>query len=368
MTTTRALADALRVVRRAQTESGRWVWADVDDASVSVLVEAYQDRHRRRGGEPARLTAEAIEVLAHVLIERIWQHVRVKVTERRGEAWLLEREEDLRGETQIWAFDQLGKYRAREGADPFSYLVAQAAWFISDALRAETAGGRLDRADYQVHAAMLNVAERLREDLGREPHLEELRDATRQHLLDQRIAQLAAERPDLSDRELLDEAVAGLRRSGQRRALDDLSRLRMMGDDLSLDAPVGTDPGYTLGSTIEAPEAGDGDRTLERLYAVALGDQQWARPVLAARFGAQDDVEGEGALDWERPDGKKRASVPRLADATGLDRPELRSLIDAAVNRMGAPHAQWSYLGGVTIREAQTAGIDGYSTDAFADA
>ena len=331
----------------------------LSDVDIDALVLSWQVQ---------RLTGDPVEYI-NIVVEALTNMV-MKATGRR-KGWLSHRTEEIRLDARLWVLETLAEYRDGEGSAA-AFVSSRTEWAVSNLIRTHGQGaGIIDAPSYQVRAAAWAERDRLREVLGREPGMDELKSATWEKLVTDRVLKAVAKGEDpVAAR---GRATAALKKGGRHAALENLSELLALGsEDHSLDEHIGVNGNTTRASHLVAPD-GQSEDALESLYLVALGDAQWARGVLAARFGVLGDVEGRSAIgaDVEQRDlgGSRGVSVPGLSDMTGKSRGELREVLAGAVNRIGAPHAQWSHLAQLSSihdRSIEFA-LDGFDRSAFLD-
>jgi hypothetical protein len=324
----------------------------VTDEDLNLLTASW---HAAREHSPeARDAAGAhVELVVDIAVAVLLKRLDKGRHNQRG--WLKSSRDEIVADARVWAFEQVNEYRPGTGS-VLAYCASRADWAIGDLLRTHAQGsGAMDRRSYQVRSAAWAARAHLATAGNAAPTLEQLRAAT----LEQLVSDVCAKSKKVSTR---DEAIAALRKDGRLGALDRLADLLAIGDaDLCLQQPV-DDGGTTIADTLSSSPAaedqalaGDPDLGLAALYRVAVGDEDWAAPLLAARFGALGDVEGSGALsrdvDTDDEDGddtnytsSRGVSIPRLAEATGRDRDVIRDVLRCAPVRLSAPHAQWSHL------------------------
>lgn len=366
------LAACLERLRSGHEEHGRWEWSQLDGADMELLVAAFQSRKRRFGPRRARLVEQASTYLAEISSEYCWHQARKRLSGRAGSGSRVEPDdEDLYSEAGTYALEQLDQYQATGQGNVFGFLSSRMDWFASDYARTTALSGTLDRPWHAVRSALGSVRQDYLAQHHREPSEAELTQAVREHMLSTEVSKLATQNPDWTEGMCRAEAESKMVRQGIRRALDDMPAIRMLTTDVYLDTPV-SEGGLTYGHSLEAVNTPDTEATLDKLFALALGPHTWARAALAARFGAQDDIEGSAALEWERSPGKKTASLSRLADACGVEKSDLKDTLAKAVSRLGAPHAHWSYMTGGArprLQEGPNAatGVGGFPREAFAD-
>jgi hypothetical protein len=329
--------------------------SNLDDADIDLLVAAW------KSGEDTESVAVVVEAMTRMVLKKL----------PRSNGWLAHRREECAADARVWVMEALAEYRP--GAGSVAAMIAtRRDWIVARLVQDHSQGaGTLDRSLYQLRAAAWAERARLRELTGREPDLETLKNATWERMVAEKVErEIAAGADPVSAR---GRAVASLKRSGKHAALAQLSNVLNMGDaDHSLDQPVRADGVATLGSTlVDAESDSTSEGYLEQLYHVALGDEEWARPALAGRFGALGAVEGRGALgdlDPVQLNGSRGMSIIQLAKSTGRDRNVVRAVITGAVNRLGAPHAHWSHLAvSVVVSEPAVGALAGFDRSAFAD-
>jgi hypothetical protein len=206
---------------------------------------------------------------------------------------------------------------------------------------------------------------------GKDPDLETLRAATLERLITDTVNKAVAAGENVFAAR--GRAIASLKKSGKHAALANLSSvLGMSGEDRSLDERIRSGSATTLASTLASREdTNDAEENLDTLYTVALGENTWARPVLAAHFGLLGEVEGRGVLgeiNCTQLNGRRGMSIPSLSEVTGHSREEIRVIMKRGVSRLGAPHAQFAHLSpSAAICELEGGALAGFDRLIFAD-
>ncbi len=328
---------------------------NLDDADIDLLVAAW------KSGDDNESVAVVVEAMTRMVLKKL----------PKSAGWLASRRDEVTADARLWVMETLAEYRP--GAGSVAAMVASRRdWIVARLIQQHSQGaGTLERSWYQLRAAAWAERARLREITGREPDLETLKHATWERLVADKVQRAVADGADpVSAR---GRAVASLKKSGKHAALAQLSNVLNLGDaDHSLDQPLRADGTVTVGSLLVDVEADqNAEQHLEQLYAVALGDEHWARPVLAGRFGALSSVDGSGALgdlDQSQLNGSRGMSIIQLARTTGRDRGVVRDVLVAAVSRLTAPHAHWSHLAPVTVvKEPAVGALAGFDPSVFAD-
>jgi hypothetical protein len=320
----------------------------VPDEDLDTLTASWQAA--REYGDRARDVAGAhVELVVDVVVAMLMKRLDRGRNNQRG--WIQSSRDEIVADARIWAFEQVNQYRPGEGS-VLAFCATRLDWAVGQLLRTHAQGsGAMDRRSYQVRAAAWAARARLTDAGQISPSMDELKAAT----LDQLVSDVCAKSKTGAKRA---DALAALRKDGRLAALERLPHLLGLGDaDVCLQEPIGEDGttiADTLSSTAAAEDvalAADPDAGLGSLYRVAVGDDDWAAPLLAARFGALGSVEGFGALDDADDDedadefsGSRGVSIPRLAEATGRDKSVIRDILRCAPARLSAPHAQWSHL------------------------
>lgn len=310
--------------------------------------------------------------------------IRQEAVLRRETGWFERNIDDLRGDAIEWLLQTLEAFNAGEGTVT-GYIATRSSWLASDLLYAYSQdAGKLEYSWYKIRSASIPAASRLRETLGRTPSNAELADT----LLDEARAELAQRYvdrfPELGTNadELARRVHDRLSRDGIYAAVRQLDAILELGAaDVRFDAVVGngddvTSVGALTPANFNVEEAAINGATgrdpLDDLYAVALGDAQWARSSLAGRFGALDAVEGTASLPGIKRGGddadRRQLTIPRLAELTGHDKVEVRKVLNAAGPRLAAPHAQFAHLVDVSFDSNGDAGLSVYGRSDFADA
>ena len=377
MTTTMVLHTAAEIVdaARAAVDGARQARSRgerISDAELTALAASWQLRH---DGRDVDLTpAERRETDAHgaLVIEVGTAMVLSKLSERRGRGrWFDARREEIEGDARCWVVGQIAEYRPGTGSVA-AFLASRLDWIVGDLLRTHSqGGGGLDRAGYQVRAAMwATLAELRAAGAGLSPA--SIRQATLERLTADQVARLVADGVDANDAQL--RAVASLKKSGKFAALDRIPEFLLTGEtDLSLEQPVAEDT--TVGDLVAGtayrgrlPGEADEEDVVAQLYRVALGDADWAVPVLSARLGMLGAVEGSAQLDVEGAASASRpASIPALSEATGFDRDVIRTVTQHAPVRLTSAHAQWAHLSSVVVHPGVSGTFDGFDRSVFAD-
>lgn len=342
MWTERQLESALDRMAREAHSGERWEWALLDNDDLELLVTAFQSRKRRYGDRKAALVGRASAVLADIVSGYGSWHARKRI-QARAPRLLDQGQEDVQSAATLFCLEQLDGYQVNGQGTVLGYLSSRIEWFVADYVRDNSLSGTLDRSWHLVRSAAGVVRQEWEAREGKSPSEGELASAVREHMTRVEADKVAAANPRWGEARCRQEAEARLVKQGVRKALEDLASIRLLTHEVYLDTPVRED-GHTLAETLVDQGGGSSEQRLDLLFALALGADGWARPALAARFGAQDDVEGEAALGWERSAGKKVGSLTRLASACGKDKAELRSVLDRAVSRLSSPHAHWCYL------------------------
>jgi hypothetical protein len=328
--------------------------------------------------------SDAAVQLVHDLIGLVLDKVRREALQRRETGWFERHLDDLRGDATEWLLRELEGFRAGEGSVA-AFVATRAAWEASDLLyRYSQDGGRLERSWYQVRSAAAATVDRLRESLGRTPSRSEVADAILAEARNGLASRLTEKDPSLANRpdELARKIHDRLSRDGVIAAIGNIDTIMDLGPaDVRFDGPAIIDGEYD--TTVGELTPGDRDVTdalararstdlLEDLYAVALGDAQWARGALAGRHGVLGVVEGDEALAGVRRGGdgadRRMMTVPRIAELTGRDRGEIRQVLAAVPSRLGAAHAQFAHLAVLNVREAAGSDLGVYQRADFVDA
>lgn len=378
-----------------------WVMNDLVTTTEDLnlpLVERYQAgraaaaKLREGAGRDAaalRLQVGAGEDAAVLLVKElvglVLDKVRREAIQRREIGWFERHLDDLRGDATEWLLRELEGFRAGEGSVA-AFVATRAAWEASDLLyKYSQDGGRLERSWYQIRSASAACVERLRGVLGRTPSRAEIADAVLSDARESLTARLLDKDPSLATRpdELTRKVHDRLSRDGVIAAVANLDAIMDLGAaDVRFDASVTFDGDYS--TTVGDLTPGDRDvsdslaRTsrsgdvLEDLYAVALGDAQWARGALAGRHGLLGVVEGDESLSGVRRGGedsdRRMLTVPRLAELTGRDRVEIRRTLAAVPARLTAPHAQFAHLAELQLIDAAVSDLGVYRRADFVDA
>ena len=312
------------------------------------------------------------------------EKIRQEAVLRREPGWFNRNIDDLRGDAIEWLLNTLERFNAGEGTVT-GYIATRCAWLASDLLfEYSQDGGKLEYSWYKIRSASTACAARLREAAGRTPSNAELADALLEEARTELRQRYVDRFPELADdaEELARRVHDRLSRDGIFAAVRQLDAILELGAaDVRFDAVIG-DEGETttIGAltpgnfNVEAAViAGDnGSNMLEDLYAVALGDAQWARASLAGRFGVLDAVEGTAALPGIRRGGsaadRRELTIPRLSELTGREKADIRKVLNAAGARLAAPHAQFAHLVAVTFDTNGNEGLSVYSRADFVDA
>lgn len=310
--------------------------------------------------------------------------IRQEAVLRREVGWFERNIDDLRGDAIEWLLQTLEKFNTGEGTVT-GYVATRSSWLASDLLYAYSQdAGKLEYSWYKIRSAATTTAARLRELNGRAPSNAELADALLEEArteLSQRYVERFPELRDDAD-QLARRVHDRLSRDGIFAAVRQLDAILELGAaDVRFDAVVGdgedvTTIGEMTPSSFDVEAAvlnrATGRDPLDDLYAVALGDAQWARASLAARFGVLDDVEGTASLPGIRRGGedadRRALTVPRLAELNGRDKAEVRAVLNAAGPRLGAPHTQFAHLAAVKIDSTGNQGLSVYDRADFVDA
>jgi hypothetical protein len=374
---------------------------DTTRTSVDVnlpLVEQYQAGRvaaARLGDGAGRKSAalrlqvtvgdDAAVQLVHNLIGLVLDRVRREALQRREAGWFERNVDDLKGDATEWLLAELEGFRDGEGSVA-AFVATRAAWQASDLLyRYSQDGGRLERSWYQVRSAAAANVDRLRATLGRTPSRSEIADAILTEARESLTRRLLDKDPTLTQRpdELARKVHDRLSRDGVIAATANLDAIMDLGpSDVRFDASATIDDDYE--TTVGELTPGDRDiedsktrtsrgaEVLEDLYAVALGDAQWARGVLAGRHGLLGVVEGDESLTGVRRGGedseRRLMTVPRLAELTGRDRGDIRRTLAAVPGRLAAPHAHFAHLAVLPLREAERSDLGVYTRSDFVDA
>jgi len=324
----------------------------VADDDLNLLTASWHAA-RDHSPEARDLAGAHVELVVEIAVAVLLKKLDKGRNNQRG--WLKSSRDEIVADARVWAFEQVNQYRPGTGS-VLAYCASRADWAIGDMLRTHAQGsGAMDRRSYQVRSAAWAAKANLAAEGDLSPTLEVLRTAT----LNQLVSDVCSKSKTVFTRK---DAIAALRKDGRLGALERLGDLLAIGDsDLCLQQPT-DDNGSTIGDTLSSSPAAEdvalaGDPTLglASLYRVAVGDADWAAPILAARFGALSDVEGSGALSRDIDDdidqdgelnhsSSRGVSIPRLAQATGRDRDVIRDVLRCAPIRLSAPHAQWSHL------------------------
>ena len=225
----------------------------------------------------------------------------------------------------------------------------------------------LDRNSAKVKAALGRIREEYVAAHMHPPAEDELAALVVESFVEAPRTRLRKAPPGPRGRQLATEARAALVKTGVWRALGEIPALRLLDRSVMLDEPVGED-GATRGSLLPADPAGEqgSESTLDLVYRIALGGNQWARPAFAARCGVLEEVEGGGALG-DLP--RRKHSLAGLAEAVGAERSQLRQVLDHGTSRLAAPHAQWAYLasGALPAKARPSRKVGGIPAEMFAD-
>jgi hypothetical protein len=362
------------------------------------LVEQYQSGRvaaaRLRDGAGRKSAALRLQVtvgndaavqLVENLIGLVLDRVRREALQRREAGWYERNVDDIKGDATEWLLAELEGFRDGEGSVA-AFVATRAAWQASDLLyRYSHDGGRMERSWYQVRSAAAASVDRLRTSLGRTPSRSEIADAVLTEARESLTRRLLDKDPSLAERpeELARKVHDRLSRDGVIAAASNLDAIMNLGpSDVRFDAAATIDNDYE--TTVGDLTPGDrgiedsksrisrGADVLEDLYAVALGDAQWARGVLAGRHGLLGIVEGDESLAGVRRGGedsdRRLMTVPRLAELTGRDRGDIRRTLAAVPGRLTAPHAHFAHLADLALREAESSDLGVYTRSDFVDA
>jgi len=285
-------------------------------------------------GLPYRLESALGAVLA-TWAERVVAHAA-----KRGPK--LSDRSEVAAEARLWILEQLREYRpAEDGGSVAVFLRARLSWFRSAARRSQDGAGRT-HSSYTVGSAAGYVRERFLREQHREPSSSELKAAVADLLTEQTKEKVLAS-AEFADEEALARAVDGrLKKDGLAAALERFDEIRLESSPLlplqtltpreedprpnwGVALPVVEDPGF---------DQRDPEEDYERLLAVALGEQQWARAAFSARAGEVD----AGA------EGSAAGTLRDLAADADCSIAELKAVLVAARSRVFAPHAQWAHL------------------------
>jgi len=326
--------------------------------------------------------SEAAAELIVGLIGLPMEKIRHESVLRREPGWFARNIDDLRGDAIEWLLITLEKFKAGEGTVT-AYISSRTSWLASDLLfEYSQDGGKLDYSWYKIRSASATCAARLREVNGRTPSNTELADALLEEARTELSQRYLDRFPELeTDLEELSRRVQDrLSRDGIVAAVRQLDAILELGAaDIRLDAFAGEDGESTIGELISsnfnvetaAVSGSNGSSMLEDLYAVALGDAQWARASLAGRFGVLDDVEGTASLPGIRRGGRdadrRDLTIPRLSELTGRSKVDIRKVLNAAGVRLGSPHAQFAHLANITIENTGNEGLSVYNRQDFVD-
>jgi hypothetical protein len=320
----------------------------VPDDDLDALTASWQAA--RDSGDRARDVAGAhVELVVDVVVAMLMKRFDRGRNNQRG--WIQSSRDEIIADARVWAFDQVNQFRPGKGS-VLAFCATRLDWAVGQLLLNHAQGsGSMDRRSYQVRSAAWAARATLTEAGHLSPSMDELKAAT----LEQLINEVCSKSKTSANRA---QALSSLRKDGRIAALDRLPHLLSLGDsDACLQQPI-DDNGGTIADTLSTSAAaedvalaGDSDASLSSLFRVAIGDNDWAAPMLAARFGALTSVEGFGALNHENSfdesndlTGNRSISIPRLAEATGRDKNVIRSILRCAPSRLAAPHAQWSHL------------------------
>ena len=328
---------------------------NLDDADIDLLVAAW------KSGTDTESVAVVVEAMTRMVLKKL----------PKSAGWLSSRRDEVAADARLWVMETLAEYRPGVGSVA-AMMASRREWIVARLVQQHSQGaGTLERSWYQLRAAAWAERARLREVTGREPDLETLKHATWERLVAEKVQRAVTDGADpVSAR---GRAVASLKKSGKHAALSQLANVLNLGDaDHSLDQPLRADGTVTVGTLLVDVEADHAaEQHLEQLYAVALGDEHWARPVLSGRFGALGGVEGTGALgdlDQSQLNGSRGMSVIQLARATGRERGVVRDVLASAVNRLTAPHAHWAHLAPfAVVQEPAVGALSGFDPSVFAD-
>ena len=326
-----------------------------------------------------QIGSDAAAELALGLIGLPMEKIRHESVLRREPGWFSRNIDDLRGDAIEWLLITLEKFKPGEGTVT-AYIASRTSWLASDLLfEYSQDGGKLDYSWYKIRSASASCAARLRESYGRAPSNKELAAALLEEARTELTLRYLDRSPDLVNNpdELSRRVQDRLSRDGIFAAVRQLDAILELGaSDIRLDANVGEDGDSTLGERISSnfnveAVVFSGSNMLEDLYAVALGDSQWARATLAGRFGVLDDVEGTAALPGIRRGGsdsdRRELTIPRLAELTGYDKVDIRKVLSAVGARLSAPHVQFAHLSSITMENNGKEGLSVYTRQDFVD-
>ena len=249
---------------------------------------------------------------------------------------------EVAAEARLWVLEQLREYRpADDGGSVAVFLRARLSWFRSAARRNQDGAGRT-HSSYTVSSTAGFARESFLREHHREPSNVELKDAVSTLLLAQTREKVLSS-AEFTDEEDLARAVTNrLKKDGIAAALERFDEIRIESRPvlpLQTLTPREEDPrphwGVAL-PVVEDPgiDQRDPEEDYERLLAVALGDQQWARAAFSSRAG-EADAGAEGTVSGTLRD---------LAADAECSIAELKSVLVSARARVFAPHAQWAHL------------------------
>ena len=326
--------------------------------------------------------SDAAAELVAGLIGLPMEKIRHESVLRREPGWFARNVDDLRGDAIEWLLNSLEKFKIGEGTVT-AYISSRTSWLASDLLfEYSQDGGKLDYSWYKIRSASATCAARLREANGRTPSNTELADALLEDARSELSLRYVERFPELAkdNDELARRVQDRLSRDGILAAVRQLDAILELGaSDVRLDAIAGEDGESTIGEltssnfNVESAvlSGTTGSNMLEDLYAVALGDSQWARASLAGRFGVLDDVEGTASLPGIRSGGidadRRNLTIPRLSELTGRDKTDIRKVLNVAGVRLGSPHAQFAHLASITLENTGKEGLSVYNRQDFVD-
>lgn len=273
---------------------------------------------------------------------------------------------DLKSEAVLFIYDRMLKFK-NDGKGSLAAYVRDGATkeFAREVKSQLLTPGTLDRSWARIRAAYQAEKAKFLVLQGRTPTLDEAKILVKENLISRRMEYVKNQKPGMKQAELLADAEAYLVKQGDAGALKDLSSIIALGlSDARLDAPLTLDAETSLASTLVATEKTSSENILDLIYLIALGDEQWARPALAAKLGLLGQVEGTVTIADETIHTEKDFSYSKFAVVAQEDKALVKKTLNDAQVRLLSPLAQFAYTT-ATIEHRELNDLAGYSAKDF---
>lgn len=249
-------------------------------------------------------------------------------------------------EAHLFIYSKVLSFKKKGNGTLLGYILDSAQRDFVRAFKADQSmPGVMDKSWIRVRAVYHAEKDKFFSKNSRYPDFSESKKIVHKALIDQRVAYLKSSKSSLSYSQMKSEAQAYIVKQGYQAALDDLGSIIALGlSDIRLDMTIDDKNEITIGSTLVDSSTSSSETAIDKIFHIALGDEQWARPALSAKLGLLGDVEGLSTISDESCHSSKDFSYAKFSQESGIEKSKIKEVLNSAATRLNSPVAQFAYI------------------------